>query len=300
MITYTQMIQFVAVVRNKSITKAAEELFIAQPAISSTIKKIETELNIDLFTYNNKSLQLTSSGESAYKIISEILGLYQKLENISMQNLASTSSNKKIFSFYAAPAVHDHITPHLQLLDVFPQIQFSIYYCSDLNTFFEKAKEQEHAFGIFFVPDTISLNSLMSESFTAEVITTVSTTLITSNKNSSAFAKKKSVTLKDLQNLPMIRCLGSNQAIQNYLSNIELSFCIDVADTKQINTILEKRPDLYAIGTNIFFNQSKAKVISIPVENAPAINLVLISKNNGENTDIFSRISMILRTLYAL
>ena len=41
MITYTQMLQYATVVRNKSITKAAEQLFGAQPAISSTIKKIE-------------------------------------------------------------------------------------------------------------------------------------------------------------------------------------------------------------------------------------------------------------------
>ena len=39
MITYTQMLQYATVVRNKSITKAAEQLFVAQPAISSTIKK---------------------------------------------------------------------------------------------------------------------------------------------------------------------------------------------------------------------------------------------------------------------
>lgn len=58
MITQNQMTQFVTVVRNHSITKAAEELFIAQPAISATIKKIEKELSVDLFTYENKQMHL--------------------------------------------------------------------------------------------------------------------------------------------------------------------------------------------------------------------------------------------------
>ena len=51
MIMHNQMVQSVAVVCNHSVTKAAEELFIAQPAVSSTIKKIEIELNVGLFYY---------------------------------------------------------------------------------------------------------------------------------------------------------------------------------------------------------------------------------------------------------
>ena len=99
MITYTQMAQFVSVIRNKSISKAAEELFVAQPAISATIKKIEKELNIDLFTYENKQLHLTKEGEEAYKIIAEILNLYQRLDGLSTSTIPSRATKKNILLF---------------------------------------------------------------------------------------------------------------------------------------------------------------------------------------------------------
>ena len=40
MLTYNQMIQFITVARNRSFTKASENLMVAQSAISANIKKI--------------------------------------------------------------------------------------------------------------------------------------------------------------------------------------------------------------------------------------------------------------------
>ena len=54
MITLNQMHHFISVARNYSITKAAEELYIVQPAISTSLKKIETEIGTNLFYYKSK------------------------------------------------------------------------------------------------------------------------------------------------------------------------------------------------------------------------------------------------------
>ena len=296
-ITYTQMAQFVSVIRNKSISKAAEELFVAQPAISATIKKIEKELNIDLFTYENKQLHLTKEGEEAYKIIAEILNLYQKLDGLSTNTIPSRAI-KKTFSYYASPSVHDFITTELQLFEVFPHMRFSLYTCKSLDKFFEATAEEENAFGIFFIPDTVALPK--APDFTVEAITSVQTTLITSNKNTSAITKKTSITLNELAKLPLICFVGSDLSIQNYLPNSNLTFCIDVDNAIQINKILNQRPELYSLSIGLNLHQTSKKCIAIPVEDAPHVNLTLIYKNNEHNTEIFSRISLMLRSLYAI
>ena len=297
MITYTQMLQFVSVVRNNSISKAADELFVAQPAISASIKKIETELGIDLFTYESKQLYLTKEGEEAYKIIAEILNLYQRLDGLSTNTIPSRAI-KKTFSYFATPSVHDFITAELQLFEVFPHMRFSLYTCESLDKFFEAVAENENAFGIFFIPDTVALPE--ASDFTVEVITSIPTALITSNKNTSALTKNTSITLNELAGLPLIRHVGSDLSIQNYLLDANLTFCIDVANATHISKILNQRPELYALGTNLFLNQDSKKCIAIPVKDAPRINLTLIYKNNEHNTEIYSRISAMLRSLYAI
>lgn len=54
----------------KSITVAAEKLFISQPAVSQTVKQLEEALNCALFLRTAKGIKLTAEGEMLYKYAS--------------------------------------------------------------------------------------------------------------------------------------------------------------------------------------------------------------------------------------
>ena len=54
---------FTEIVRQKNFTKAAEQLHIAQPAVSMAIKKLEEELDLVLFNRQEKQISLTAEGE---------------------------------------------------------------------------------------------------------------------------------------------------------------------------------------------------------------------------------------------
>lgn len=54
-----QLQYFCAVTRLHSITKAAAELYVTQPAISSAIKELEKEFSINLFNRTKNHLTLT-------------------------------------------------------------------------------------------------------------------------------------------------------------------------------------------------------------------------------------------------
>lgn len=55
---------FLAVVDHGGITKAAKALYIAQPSLSQTIRKLERQLGVDLFDRSGRRLTLTPAGES--------------------------------------------------------------------------------------------------------------------------------------------------------------------------------------------------------------------------------------------
>ena len=65
--TLTQLKYFCETCRCHSITGAANELFVTQPAISLAIKELESEFGITLFTRLNNKLTLTNDGAQFYE-----------------------------------------------------------------------------------------------------------------------------------------------------------------------------------------------------------------------------------------
>ena len=69
---------FVVVAEELNITKAAEKLHMSQPPLSAQIKKLELELNTELFIRGKRQLDLTESGELLYRRAKEILRMVEK------------------------------------------------------------------------------------------------------------------------------------------------------------------------------------------------------------------------------
>ena len=62
-----------AVYLNQSFSKAAEELYISQPALSATIKKVEEEIGLPIFDRSSNPIQLTMAGEYYIESIENIM-----------------------------------------------------------------------------------------------------------------------------------------------------------------------------------------------------------------------------------
>ena len=62
-------------------TKASEELYISQPAISQSIKKLEEQIGGTLFLRSNKGMELTEEGKMLYEHIKGALELINNAEN---------------------------------------------------------------------------------------------------------------------------------------------------------------------------------------------------------------------------
>ncbi len=58
-----QLRTFVAVARERSITRASELLHLSQPAVSAHIKAIEDALGLTLFERTSRGMSLTRDGE---------------------------------------------------------------------------------------------------------------------------------------------------------------------------------------------------------------------------------------------
>lgn len=72
---------FYTVAKNKHMTKASEELYISQPAISQSIKKLEDQIGGTLFLRSNKGMELTEEGKSLFEHIKGALEIIENAEN---------------------------------------------------------------------------------------------------------------------------------------------------------------------------------------------------------------------------
>lgn len=93
-----QLLSFASVVKNQSFTKAAAELFISQPTVSSHVKNLEKELDKQLIIRSTKSLVITDYGWELYDTARQILNIQNSL-------LAKWNDNTKIINRIGASTI---------------------------------------------------------------------------------------------------------------------------------------------------------------------------------------------------
>ena len=90
----TKQLQYILKVAEcQNITRAAEQLFVSQPALSQFISKAEEELGAKIFNRGTTPLTLTQAGEKYVKTARMILGLQESLKQ-EIENLKDCRSGE--------------------------------------------------------------------------------------------------------------------------------------------------------------------------------------------------------------
>lgn len=76
---------FYTVAKSGSLTKAAQELYISQPAVSQAIKQLENQLGTSLFNRTHRGMELSVAGKLIYKQVTDALALLDDAENKLME-----------------------------------------------------------------------------------------------------------------------------------------------------------------------------------------------------------------------
>lgn len=102
---FKQLESFVAVVKYNSFTKAAENLYISQPTISTHIRALEEELNTRLIMRTTKSIEITLEGKKLFEYAESILKLRNRMVD------ECTVGKKKILHLAASTIPSAYILP---------------------------------------------------------------------------------------------------------------------------------------------------------------------------------------------
>lgn len=114
---------FEAAARNLSFTRAAEELFVTQAAISHQIKGLEEFLGIKLFRRRNRSLLLTEEGQSYFL---EIKDIFTAISDATERLLARSAKGALTVSLQPSFAIQWLVPRLVRFSEAHPDIDVRI------------------------------------------------------------------------------------------------------------------------------------------------------------------------------
>jgi len=260
---------FHATARHLSFSKAAEELFISQPAVSKHVQALEQQYQTKLFFRQGGRISLTPHGEVLLKHAEDIFTLYRKLQ-YDMNQLIN--KNGGILRLGASTTLTQYILPKVlaQFHQQYPDIK--------LNLINGNTQQIETAFiqkeiDLGIIEGRSKNTELKYQSFLKDEIV-----LVTQSKH--PLAQKGEVSLAELRTIPLaIREFGSGtlQVIKYYLKSpsmnlSDLNIQIQLGSTEGIKTYLKNTSCFAFLSLNSILEELNQGIFSVIEFPGPAMS----------------------------
>jgi DNA-binding transcriptional LysR family regulator len=120
-----QLAGFVEIARQRRLGRAANELFITQPALTARIQRLEAELGVPLFLRTPAGMRLTDPGQAFLPYARRALDAIDEGQRVVAELAAGTAGHLAIG---AAPAVGTYVLPPLlkRFADAHPNVRLTV------------------------------------------------------------------------------------------------------------------------------------------------------------------------------
>ena len=214
-INLNQLRDFFLVAKEKSVTKAAEMLFVTQPAVTMQIKSLETSLEMKLFRKSGKYVELTEAGEALFIYTEKMFGIVEEMEHVisrysDISQGYLTIGTTRSFARYLMP----NLLSRFQ--DKFPNVKVALKVGSS-KEIADNLMEFKYDLGVIGQQEynkKLKVITYSKEKFS----------LVVSPEH--RFAEKKSISLKELKNESIIireEGASSRHAILSMLRNYKVN-----------------------------------------------------------------------------
>lgn len=211
---------FYSVAKNLSFTKAAEELYISQPAVTKNIKELESEYDFTLFLRKGNKIELTDAGKILLFHSEKIMDIYKQIR-YDFDSLKDNFSGT--FQLGASTTLGQYLLPALmsQFHSKHPKIKMSLI---TANTEVIEKYLIEKKIELGMVEGKPKNKQLKYIPFLKDEIVAIAHT-------SQEISKKKTLSLDELKKIPLVlRELGSGS-----LDIIRAAFRLENIQLKDLN-----------------------------------------------------------------
>lgn len=260
--------EFIVLATHLNYSKAANQLFLTQPALSRHIHDLEQTLGVKLFIRDTHNVYLTSVGKLFFSEAKDIVDRYNHALQL-VREAASDTTGKLSIGFLGA-AVQPFLSKFtMQFHKQHPEIKLSLI-SSDMDPLIQQLNDNE--IDICFVThvDNKYLPGLHSQTILKDRLM-----LIVSP--SHPLADKESVTLADLSGLPMIAFNHKDNPITNDFHRQMF---------KKASSVYNIQNEVPNIETAMFFVSINNGAFIIPTHLAPLANDLVMIPISDEGCEI--------------
>lgn len=226
--------RFAVLGRELNYHKAAEHLFISQPALSHSIQILEKELNVSLFERNTKNVSLTEIGKTFLKSCSEVLNKYDEaLELISKE----ASDEEKVLNIgYSGPALSKSLSPWIiEFRERYPEIDIHVvrYHSNEMSDALEsKAIQMAFVYEEAINKNAVLFDLILIEKFMLMV------------NSSSPLAAYDSISLSEIKDEHFLVC--RRESAPNYYDTV-MGFFETAGITPNFSNEVKEISELYRL-----------------------------------------------------
>jgi len=226
---------FMAVAEKLSFSKAAEDLFISQPAVTKHIKELENKLNTALFDRKGNKIYLTQAGKVAYQHLKQIREQYGEME-FELGRLSD--SHRGLLQIGASSTISQYVIPAVLAAfhHRYPQIKLDLF---NGNSFEMERKLLNNEIDLALVENDSSQANIRYTDFMNDEIVVVAAA-------NQLIGRQKSLSVTDLKEIPIVvreKGSGTLEVIQHELSRQQvdlegLNIFIHLGSTEAIKNFL--------------------------------------------------------------
>ncbi len=212
--TLHQLKVFETVARHSSFTRAAEELFITQPTVSSQVKQLTKSIGLPLFEQIGKSLYLTNAGR---ELLATCQDVFERLDHFEMK-IADLKGTKQGQLRLAVITTAKYFIPRLlgSFCQHYPGIDVALQVINHQEIQKRMLNNEDDLYILSHPPEEIDLRS---QPFLDNPL------VVVANRNHS-LAGQKTISLPSLNNEPFImreKGSGTRTAVLNLFTKHKIS-----------------------------------------------------------------------------
>ncbi|WP_013320535.1 LysR family transcriptional regulator [Gloeothece verrucosa] len=190
--TLHQLRVFEATARHGSFTKAAEELYITQPTVSSQVKQLTKAIGLPLFEQIGKRLYLTEAGNELLKTCQDV---FDRLDNFDMK-IADLKGTKQGSLRLGVITTTKYFVPRLlgAFCEQYPGIDISLQVTNHQQLHQRMLNNEDDLYILSQIPEDVDLNS---QAFLDNPLVVVA-------RKGHPLAKKSRIPISELNGEPFI------------------------------------------------------------------------------------------------
>jgi DNA-binding transcriptional LysR family regulator len=263
-INLNQLRAFFIAAKEKSITKAAQSLYVTQPAVTMQIKSLEQDLEIKLFRKQGKSIELTVAGKVLFDYAEKIFEIVEEMEYVLKGYADSTHGALNIgttrsFARYLMPGLLSRFQKR------FPKVKIIL----------KVGSSQEIADGVQDFTYDVGIICRLPYKAKLKVIPYSKEEFCLAVSSHHKFSKYEVISLKKLNNEPAIireNGSGSRYAILSWLSSHDVNpkILLESASIQFIKEyVIKGRGISFFYKPEILLEVSQGILTPIPVKEGP-------------------------------